>query len=246
MNFARFNIKPLLSLFYKREKIDNRRIITILNIFKIKYLKRKIINKRIFFPQRNFHFKNRKIDLYLNKFNCGDNINYRLTERSIELALAKEWLKNKSDFIEIGAVTPYYQDIYIPHDVIDPMDSHKLVNIKKSMFEKDLKDSNILSISTIEHIGTNDYGLHQKETAIDAFNKIINESKTCFITFPLGYNKTLDDFINHIYGTKNYDIIIYSRSWNKNDWKIMKNLKKEYQYGPLWANYLCIIIKNEI
>ena len=195
-------------------------------------------------PNSDFYFKNKKIDLYLSLCNCGININYRLTERAIELALAKEWLKNKEQYTEIGAVTPYYPDIYTPHDVIDPTDKHDLVNIKKSMFDVNIKNQNILCISTIEHIGNDDYGLTQKESSVDALNKIIQESKTCFITFPLGYNKILDEYINKIYYNDNsFEIIIYSRSEFENDWKT-SGIKTQYTYGPLWANDICIIIKN--
>jgi hypothetical protein len=37
--------------------------------------------------------------------------------------------------------------------------------------------SDILSISTIEHIGNNDYGLTQKETAVEALDGIGEKSK---------------------------------------------------------------------
>lgn len=194
-------------------------------------------------PDSFFYFKDKKIDLYLNPCNCGININYRLTERAIELPLAKEWLKNKKEYTEIGAVTPYYPDIYTPHDVIDPTDVHDLVNIKKSMFDMDFTGKNVLCISTIEHIGNDDYGLKQKETSLDALNKIVCESKNCFITFPLGYNEIIDKYINEIYSNDNlFEIIIYSRSEYKNDWFVSAP-KPHYTYGPLWANDVCIVIK---
>ncbi len=194
-------------------------------------------------PNADFYFKDKKYNLYLSQCNCGTDINYRLTERAVELPLAKEWIRGKINYIEIGAVTPYYPDIYTEHDVIDQTDEHELVNIKKSMFETDIKDKNVLSISTIEHIGNNDYGLIQKETSTDAFDKITQEAESCFITFPLGYNELLDKYINEIYEKNHpYEIIIYSRSINKNDWNISLP-KNKYVYGPLWANDLCIVVK---
>ena len=194
-------------------------------------------------PDSDFDFKGERINLYLSLCNCGINIKYRLTERAIELAIAQKWFENKEQYTEIGAVTPYYPDIYTTHDVIDPTDTHDLVNIKKSMFDTDIKNQNILCISTIEHIGINDYGLKQKENSIDALKKIIQDSRSCFITFPLGYNEILDKYINEIYTNNNpFEIIIYSRSEFKNDWKISK-IKSQYTYGPLWANDICIIIK---
>lgn len=81
-----------------------------------------------------------------------------MTERCLEIAIAKIWLKkNAKNIIEIGAVTLYYFKII--HDVCDPADSHQNVNLKTSMFDIDLVGKNVLSISTIEHIGIGDYGV---------------------------------------------------------------------------------------
>ena len=51
------------------------------------------------------------IPLFYHPFNCGDG-STRTTERSVELALAFQWLERvDGDVVEVGAVTPYYLDV---------------------------------------------------------------------------------------------------------------------------------------
>ena len=77
-----------------------------------------------------FNFLGRVYKLFCHTHNCGWPP-FRMTERSVELALADEWLTTKDNVIEIGAVTPYYWPKRISN-VVDPTDSHELVNIKAS------------------------------------------------------------------------------------------------------------------
>lgn len=199
-------------------------------------------------------YKNREIKLYLSEYNCGVSCRERLTERALELALAKEWTNMLNDeYIEIGAVTPYYEDGFSEHSVIDPADAHERVDIKKSLFECDYFGKNILSISTIEHVGTGDFGLTKAEDCTDALNKILRECKSCLISFPMGYNKKLDMYVvcggfskwlleNQI----QVSICVYVRNKYGNDWRLLREPEKhytEYAYGPLWANCVCFIEK---
>ena len=203
----------------------------------------------------DFVYKNRKIKLYLSEYNCGINCKGRLTERSLELALAKEWESRLNDeYIEIGAVTSYYGADFQRHSVIDPADTHEKVNIKDSLFNYNFSGKNVLSISTIEHVGTGEYGLTKAEDCIDALNKILKESKACFVSFPMGYNKKLDTYAIGgglsewlIVNQEQVSVCIYGRSKYGNDWRILDRSQKyytEYTYGPLWANYVCFIEKE--
>ena len=121
------------------------------------------------------------------------------TEREIEIAIALRWLeRNRNDVLEIGAVMPYYQD-YVKHQVIDPYDPR--ATIRDFMENQDLEMYNILSISTIEHIGTTDYATNQRqnivdeEAAINALKQILDDGEKCLVSFPVGYNKFLDDWV---------------------------------------------------
>ena len=199
-------------------------------------------------------YKNIKIKLYLSEYNCGLSYKKRLTERALELALAKAWTENLQDeYIEIGAVTPYYMRDFSKHSVIDPADAHEMVDIRKSLFECDYREVCVLSISTIEHVGTGDYRLTKAEDCVEALNKILRECKSCLISFPMGYNKKLDNYVigemeNDCFfkNQEQIQVYVYGRSKYGNDWELLTNPEKqykEYEYGPLWANCVCFIEK---
>jgi len=192
---------------------------------------------------KTFTFNGKKYKLFCHTYNCGWPP-YRMTERSVELAIADKWLENNKNVIEIGAVTPYYW----PHrikDIVDPTDTHKLINIKKTLCDINLTGKNILSLSTIEHIGNREYGLEKEpELALQAFEKIIKESKHSLITIPVGYNLTLDAYIFN--RSKNDINIFYLARGNgrrDNDWKqVAKFTKHQLLYG-IAANGLIVITK---
>ena len=62
----------------------------------------------IIYQVNSFTYKGKKIALVESSYNCGFRWK-RMTERCLEIAIAKIWLKkNAKNIIEIGAVTPYY------------------------------------------------------------------------------------------------------------------------------------------
>ena len=121
-----------------------------------------------------------------------------LSERCIEIALAFRWIDlMNNDIVEVGAVTPYHTiSKTLSHPIIDPYD--KKATIQDFVENQDLTMDNVLSISTIEHIGMagGDYdgsGLRQEvadpNASPAALQKILDESENCLVTFPIGYNK---------------------------------------------------------
>ena len=143
--------------------------------------------------------------------------------------------------IEIGAVTPYYFKDDKITEVVDPTDPHNRVTAKKSLFECDLKGKNVLSISTIEHIGTQEYGMAEEKNVIDAIEKITSESESCLITAPLGYNKTLDDWVKN---NRTHPLLGYMIRGINNHWiEIDLCDYVHIPYTPLWACGLLIIKK---
>lgn len=192
------------------------------------------------FSDLEFTLKGRKYSLFQHSYNCGYS-QTRMTERSVELALAQKYADEcDGDITEIGAVTPYYFYSDRITEIIDPTDIHRRV-MPKSMFACDLKGKNVLSISTVEHIGTSDFGMHESENAIDAINKILTEANSCLITAPLGYNSLLDQWVMEHY--KNDMVSILRRSVN-NHWEEIEELTRPVEYTALWANGLVVIRKN--
>lgn len=193
-------------------------------------------NERVF-SDCDFSLDNKKYELFEHPYNCGYSTS-RMTERSVELALAKAYVNQCCEkIIEIGAVTPYYFDDDKITEIIDPTDKHERV-ISKSVFECDLTGKNVLSISTVEHIGTADFGMHEAENTIDAINKILQEAHSCLITAPLGYNPILDKWAEE--NQKNSMVKLMKRKLN-NHWVDITGNYEPIPYTRLWANGLLII-----
>ena len=171
----------------------------------------------------------------------------RTTERTIELALTDFWLTRVNEqAMEIGAVTPYYFPGRLL-EVVDPTDAYPLVSKKESLFSVNMKGKNILSISTLEHIGTHDYNkISAKEDGISVLHKIIAQSKSFLITFPIGYNWRLENYVGNTRFCESIMINYYYRSLAHNDWKHTRHygVIKNIPYGPLWANALAILEKQ--
>lgn len=175
-------------------------------------------NKGFDLDVREFEFLGKNISMISHIHNCG-YINERMSERSIEVAMAKEWLSLFSDnIIEIGAVTPYYFPGLVK-EVVDPADTHYLVTLHKSIFEVDLNGKNVLCLSTVEHIGTGQYGVNESRNAAMAIEKILEESKHCLITTPIGENPIVDDYLRKHFTDEN--LSVYKRKFYGNKWELV-------------------------
>lgn len=131
-------------------------------------------------------------------------------ERGIEAALCRRFLyQNYHNITEVGAVTPYYIPI-VSHPIIDPYDEYPNC-IRQDAEYYDLTNKDVLCISTIEHLGTEDYGNKDidKDKPIRFIEKLQKEANSFLLTFPLGSNKILDNWsYNNI---DNYQWLIYGR-----------------------------------
>lgn len=164
----------------------------------------------------DFIFAGKKIKLNSHLHNCGYE-NERMSERSIEVAMAQEWLKHNDEVIEVGAVTPYYYPGEVK-DVVDPADEHYFVNIHESIFDVDLSSRNVLCLSTVEHIGTGQYGVGETRNAEMAIEKILAECNHCLITTPIGENPLVDSYLKKHY--KDDNLVVYYRRFYGNNWNI--------------------------
>ena len=142
-----------------------------------------------------FHVDGQEYRMFCHNDNCGWPP-ARMTERSVELAIADRWLEAHADDVcEIGAVTPYYWPRRVKH-VVDPFDEHPLVSHRESLFDLSLVNRKVLSISTIEHIGIEEYGQAADPNLTTlALKKLFSESPTFLVTAPLGYNHVLDRYL---------------------------------------------------
>lgn len=195
--------------------------------------------------RRTFTLNGRELPYFYHAHNCGWPPR-RCTERIVELAVADFWLARvvAEQVLEIGAVTPYYWPRRIPC-VIDPADPHGLVTHRRSLFDFDLTNRIVLSLSTIEHVGTGEYGIDERLCPIDALRKVCSESSQCLITFPTGCDDTLDA-VSMQDNTLGPDVSLFilvregCASWRQESNKGCRVPK----YGPKWANGLIVVEKG--
>ena len=176
---------------------------------------------------------------------------FRSSELAIEIPLAIDFLAHYvkgEPAVELGCVLPYYIIKHRNHVVYDLADRHP-DNVKRDIraLSDDELMGNVVSISTLEHIGTGEYGIDEGHvSAVDVLKRILANAKSYFITFPLGCNKTLDDFVastpdlNEKYVTRT--------ATDPNDWMVVEKayLSDEMkQYGTyLRANTICVLMKG--
>jgi hypothetical protein len=182
-----------------------------------------------------FVFKNREFEYFIHHYNDTQR-----TERAVEIPLLKMYKDKIDQFIEIGCVSPYY--FPVTHTVYDLTDKHPAcTNLDADKI--DLDNKNILSISTIEHFGAGDYG-NQKETnkASKFLEKILNLECTYLVSWPLGYNLELDEFVFLNVKTAAYisrdnnDLL----TWKQKTFNELDETDKKY--GTFYcANTICIL-----
>jgi hypothetical protein len=181
-----------------------------------------------------FSFRRRQYECFGHRYNCGFPP-LRMTERSLELALADAWLEllDADRVIETGAVTPYYWPRRVP-TVVDPYDSHPRVTHRVSLFAVDLSGRDVLAISTLEHISLGDYGpANADETPVRALEKICRESQRFLITVPYGYNVAVDStFFSDYRFASDVSTTFMVRSLRGNDWREASAKEAAVPYGP--------------
>lgn len=177
-------------------------------------------------------------------------------ERCVEVALGMEFIRKYPDFIEVGAVLPYYG--IRGNKIIDCFDPEG--DDEKRLSECDIRNQNVLCISTLEHFGTSEYG-NEKMSNLEGLAgllQIMTTSKNYLITIPLGVNKELDKQLAFILPELNCYGFRRNRE-NPLEWKMVKKIKKEhfdeknlynhqgFSYGGEWiygANFIIVISSN--
>lgn len=186
--------------------------------------------------------------------------NLAVNERGLEIALGLDFLQKHQNIIEVRAVMPYYS--VCSHPVVDPYDPIKYDNlIKKDAEEFNFTDKSVLCISTIEHMGKQDYS---QETVIDPLKsirflkKILSEAKSFLITWPVGANKNLDAYIalqlfeqntqNSLFNRNKNTISLYRRiNYNPPIWEHTYNpdVIQQTKYNEPFPNGNCLVVIAE-
>lgn len=145
---------------------------------------------KIFAGGRRFSFEGAQIP-YLYAFR---NYTY-LTERSVEVPIARWWLEqgDMSSVLEVGNVLQQYRPF--AHDVVDKYEvAPGVMNSDVVEFAPAKKYSQIVSLSTLEHVGFDE---PQKDpdkpaAAVGHLKLLLKPGGRMMISVPVGYNPAID------------------------------------------------------
>jgi hypothetical protein len=159
-------------------------------------------------------------------------------ERNVELPLAFWFLDQFKDdlanVIEVGEVTPFYAP---PCHAVYDVACEKAGTKKMDAVRVEYSGKNLLCISTVEHIGTTDYGQTPNPALLPAVIKKMLTSKNYLITFPLGCNPQLEELIKE----QRYVVLkrIAPTKWRQQPGRDLAG----YKYHSPWyaGNGLCIV-----
>jgi hypothetical protein len=161
-------------------------------------------------------------------------------ERKVELPIVFWFVeKYKDNLIELGEVSCFYRDAN--HPIYD-LRSEKPTTTVMDICDVDYEGKNVVSVSTIEHVGNGDYGYPKDpEKVLNLLQKIMKQSKNYLLTFPVGFNRKLEKTITD----QNMKYILLVRD-EKNNWTQVHDKKfDEYEYNkPYGAGNAVAILTN--
>lgn len=175
-----------------------------------------------------------------------------INERAIEVVLGLRYIEavvkstSPTNLVEIGAVMPYYiGQERVFHECVDPIDPKATVVAMAETY--DYKGKNVLTISTVEHIGHGDYRLDKNTTlAYDVVDRIYTESQSCLISWPIGYHKHLDNAVQE--NADKFEFFFYvKRNSLPLVWEyVVTNDGFSFEYGKPFnhANSVIFLIKH--
>lgn len=169
----------------------------------------------------------------------GPYNNPRTNERNIELPIAFWFIENYDDnLVEIGEVTPFYREA--KHPIYDL--SSDIADRRRDVFDLNLTDKNVLSISTVEHVGFGDYGnTPEPHKAIKAIEHIISQARNFMITYPVGYNTELD---KDLMESGIHYFVMYRDENNKWFMSVHNDLTKFMYNDPFYAGNAIVVITD--
>tara|TARA_B100000683_G_scaffold275786_2_gene327665 strand:- start:1316 stop:2512 length:1197 start_codon:yes stop_codon:yes gene_type:complete len=170
-----------------------------------------------------------------------------MNERTVEIPLALDFIADHPDYVEVGAVMPYYG--HKADTVIDPFDPE--ATDSRRLAECDLTGKNVLCISTLEHIGLDEYGNENLNTheSYEGFYQIITQAENYLITVPIGYNQDLDGNLEwdlediSCYGMVRRNALDEPPRWERVNH--VNHLAYHYNY-PFNAGNFVLVITNKV
>lgn len=173
----------------------------------------------------------------------------RLNERCVEVAVALEWLSEHERVLEVGNVLEHY-GCWVERDIVDLVEQPAWyqerpvanIDIFDVMVGQDEPGYNlIVSLSTIEHIGTDFANDRDSMDAVRHLQSLLAPRGEMLLTAPTGVSKVLDDAIAAGATGATRSTTLSVRYWG--EWaEDPEPTIRPYGggYGLLWANAVWI------
>jgi SAM-dependent methyltransferase len=170
-------------------------------------------------------------------------------ERVIEIPIINGFVEEHRGkrILEVGNVLSHY--LPVEHDVLDKYEKGRdIINQDVVDFKPSLKYDLIVSISTLEHVGWDEFPKNPMKIlhALDNLKRCLATGGKMVITFPLGYNSEMDRLLKR--GELNFNEQYYlKRITIDNRWvetALEDVINTKYDEPFLFANALVIGIFN--
>ena len=150
--------------------------------------------------------------------------------RACEIALVN-WFRQKynDDIIEIGDVSCHHPG-YNGHKILDPFGPFPDA-IRKDVLDYSYQNLNVVSVSTWEHLSESAYGNKDKEKPIEALKKVTKEAQNYLITFDIGADRYLEDWL------MNQDEIKYTFMVRENSRGLVNNWTQSNDKNNFYLEY---------
>lgn len=141
-----------------------------------------------------FSFRNDSYEYFIHWYNHTWK-----NERAVEIPIIwREVKKEKGKVLEIGNVLSHY--FLVTHDVLDKYEKSekiKVINEDVVSFSTQKKYDLIVSISTLEHVGWDEYPRKPEKIlhALENLKSLLTKGGKLIVTLPLGYNSELDKML---------------------------------------------------
>lgn len=145
---------------------------------------------RKLFVSRTFSFAGKKLPYLLHPFALN-------TERTVEIAIAMEFLKLKTgQILELGNVLSNYSSF--THDIVDKYEiAPGVINEDIISFSPNKRYNAIVTLSTLEHVGWDETPQEPEKIlqAITRLKELLEVGGELLLTMPLGYSSYLGDLV---------------------------------------------------
>jgi SAM-dependent methyltransferase len=194
--------------------------------------------RRVTHGSRTFRFRGKTYAYFFHPYQVAG-----LTERTVEIPIAAESVRGfRSDSVlEVGNVLSHYLDV--AHDVVDKYETAPgVVNVDVLAFHPEKTYDLIVSVSTLEHVGWDEYPREELKWmhALQHLRTLLNPGGLLFVTIPIGWNPHLDAALRA--GVLGFDEVYGMRRLTReNDWaeaRIEEILNTEYGHPFPFANAL--------